>query len=51
MNDVRKQIRLQAEFTLGAELLRDVELGTADMAVGDEHQRDDAGGGFGLLRG
>jgi hypothetical protein len=42
---------LQPEFTLGAKLLEDVELGTANMAVGDEDQRDDAAGGFRAVAG
>jgi hypothetical protein len=46
VNDVWQELGLQAEFTLGAKLLEDVELGAADMTVGDENQRSDARGGF-----
>jgi hypothetical protein len=42
---------LQTEFALGAQLLEDVELGTAHMIVGDENQRDDARGGFRAVAG
>ena len=45
MNDVRQELWLQPEFALRAQLLEDVELGTAHVTVGDEHQRDDARGG------
>jgi hypothetical protein len=46
VNDVRQELGLKTEFALRAQLLEDVELGTAHVAVGDEHQRDDARGGF-----
>jgi hypothetical protein len=48
---VRQKSRLQSEFALRAQLLEDVEFGTAYMAVGDEHQRDDARGGVRAVSG